>query len=307
MSSHNFQTNVQTQINKELNNMDELISIDRFHSRQPINYSIAEQLLEMPQLKVIQFHEIKPDETTLKVLNDVIFKMRKDITLRVYGYPDTWSDISFLQALPELERFEWDTAVFGSYKPLYNLNNLVHLGLGFTQPKPKISLKFITDFKDTLESLSLDGDYKDFLKTIPLLNNLKTLWLTSTKLKGFDFLQGIPLETIGNFGGRVESFEFLPNIQSLKRLWIKTNTRIENIDFIEQLPNLEDLELQYVSKIRKFPKCEHLKHLKRIFAFECNRLEDISEVKKLKNCDIRISGKKLEEKYYKFELTDKKI
>lgn len=287
--------------------MEGLISADRFHSIQPITYSVAEQLLEMPRLKVIQFHDIKPDETTLKVLNDVIFKRRKDITLRVYGYQDTWADISFLNHLPDLERFDWDTAVFNSFEPLYKLNKLVHLGLGFTQPKPKISLKFVADFKDTLESINLEGDYKDFPTTIQLLKNLKTLWLTSTKLKDFDFLQGLPLETLGNYGGRVESFEFLPNIQSLKRLWIKTNSKIENIDFIENLANLEDIELQYVAKVTRFPKCDHLKHLKRIFAFECNRLEDISEVKKLKNCNIHISGKKLEGKYYKFELTNGKI
>ena len=162
--------------------MEGLVSADRFHSRQPISYSVAEQLLEMPRLKVIQFHEIKPDKTTLNILNDVIFKRRKDITLRVYGYPDTWADISFLNLLPDLERFDWDTAVFGSYEPLYKLNRLIHLGLGFTQPKPKISLKFIADFKDTLESLNLEGDYKDLLTTIPQLENLKTIWLVSTKL-----------------------------------------------------------------------------------------------------------------------------
>lgn len=287
--------------------MEGLISADRFHSRQPISYSVAEQLLELPKLKVIQFHDIKPDETTLKVLNDVVFKRRKDITLRVYGYPDAWADISFLHLLPDLERFDWDTAVFGSYEPLYKLNRLVHLGLGFTQPKPKISLKFVADFKDTLESLNLEGDYKDILTTIPLLKNLKTIWLASTKLKGFDFLQGLPIETIGNYGGKVESFDFLSEIQSLRKIWIKTNKKIEDIGFIEKLPNLEDIELQYVFKVTRFPKCEHLKNLRRIFAFECNSLEDISEVKKLKNCDIHISGNKLEGRHYKSELTDAKI
>ena len=282
--------------------MEGLISADRFHSRQPITYLDAEQLLSMPKLKVIQFHDIKPDETTLKVLNDIIFKKRKDITLRVYGYPDIWADISFLNHLPNVERFDWDTAVFGSTKPLYSLKKLVHLGLGFTQPKPKISLKFVADFKDTLEGLNLEGDFQDILTTIPLLDKLKTLWLMSTKLKGFDFLQGLPLETIGNYGGKVESFEFLPNIQTLKKIWIKTNFKIENIDFIEKLLNLEDIELQYVAKITKFPKCDHLKNLKRIFALECNRLEDISEVKKMKNCKIFISGNKLNGQHYTVEL-----
>jgi hypothetical protein len=36
----------------------------------------------MPELKVIQFHNINPHKTSLKILNDVIFKRRKDITLR---------------------------------------------------------------------------------------------------------------------------------------------------------------------------------------------------------------------------------
>ena len=262
---------------------------------------MAEQLLAMPKLKVIQFHDVKPNETTLNILNEVIFKSRKDITLRVYGYPDTWSDISFLSLLPDLERFDWDTAVFGSNEPLYKLKKLVHLGLGFTQPKPKISLKFVADFSDTLESLNLDGDYKDLLTIIPMLKKLKSFWLTSTKLKGFDFLQGLPIETIGNYGGRVESFDFLPNIHSLKKIWIKTNSKIENIDFIEELPNLEDIELQYVAKVTRFPKCDHLKNLKRIFAFECNRLEDISEVRKLKISNIFISGNKLQGRHFKVE------
>jgi hypothetical protein len=279
--------------------MDGLISPERFHYRQPISYGVAEQLLKMPKLKVIQFHEIKPDDATLKIFNDVIFKKRKEVTLRVYGSPDTWADISFLKLVPDLEKFDWGTSGFGSHEPLYKLNKLVHLGLGFAQPKPRISLTCISDFKDTLESLSLEGDYKDLQTTIPLLKKLKTLWFTSTKLKGFDFLQGLPLETIGNYGGRVDSFEYLPNIQSLKKLWIKTNSKIKSIDFIEQLPNLEDIELQYVSKVTRFPKCDQLKNLKRIFIFECNRLEDIDEVKKLEKCDIFISGKKLKNKYYK--------
>jgi hypothetical protein len=282
--------------------MDSLVSADRFQCGQPLSYSDGEQLVAMPKLKTIQFHSWKPDETTLKVLNDVIFKRRKDITLRVYGYPDGWAEIGFLSLLPELERFDWETVVFGSHEPLYKLNKLVHLGLGFSQPKPKISLKFVAIFKDTLESLCLDGDYKDLLTTIPQLKKLKTLWFTSTKLKGFDFLNGLPLETISNYGGRVESFDFLPNIPSLKRIWIKANSKIENIDFIEQLPNLEEIELQYVAKVTRFPKCDHLQHLRRVFAFECNRLEDISEVKKLQNCSVFVSGNKLKDRLYKAEL-----
>lgn len=274
-----------------------LFTEDIFHFTQPIDYLIAEQLLQLPKLRVIQFHETKPDEVTLKILNEVIFKKRKDLTLRVYGYDDTWADIGFLHFLPNVERFSWNTDVFGSVEPLYKLKKLVHLSLGFRQPK-KISLKFGLDFKDTLESIDLIGDYKDITTTISELKNLRTIGFTSTKLKGFEFLQDIPIESFANFGGRVEEFKFLQNIHSLRKLFIKTNSKIENIDFIEQLPSLEEINLQYISKVKRFPKCDHLVNLRRIYALQCNRLEDISEVKKLKNCDIYVVGNSLPNRHY---------
>ncbi|WP_299759907.1 hypothetical protein [uncultured Pontibacter sp.] len=274
-----------------------LFTKEIFHFTQPIDYSIAEQLLQLPKLRVIQFHETKPDEVTLNILNEVVFKKRQDITLRVYGYKDKWADISFLHFLPNVERFSWNTAVFGSVEPLYKLKKLVHLGLGFRQPK-KISLKFGLDFKDTLESIDLIGDYKDITTTVSELKNLRTIGFTSTKLKGFDFLQDIPIESFANYGGRVKEFKFLQNIHSLRKLFIKTNSKIDSIDFIEQLPNLEEINLQYISKVVRFPKCDHLVNLRRLYAFQCNRLEDISEVKKLKNCDIYIVGNSLPNRHY---------
>ena len=279
--------------------MEGLISSDRFHSNGVITYDMAEMLLEMPKLRVIQFHEVRPDSTSLKALNDVVFKRRKDITLRVYGNSEIWGDISFLNLLPDLERFDWDVFAFGPTEPLYKLNKLTHLGLGLIQPRPKISLKFTEDFKETLTSLKVTGDYRDFIDTIPNLRRLSTIWLTSTKLDNFDFLMELPIETIGNYGGRVKNFDCLRNLQTLKKVWIKTNFKLENIDFIENPPNLEDIEMQYVAKVTRFPKCDHLKNLKRIFLFECNGLEDIEEVKKMASCEIYVGGKKVPGKYYK--------
>lgn len=270
----------------------------RFHCRKPVSQSVVELLADLASLKVFQFHDIKPDKRTLHFLNDVLFKRRKDVTLRVYGWPDTWANIDLLNDLPELERFDWDTAVFGSIEPLHKLRNLVHLGLGFTQPKPKISISFVEDFKDTIESLSLEGDFRDTLTTIPKLHRLNTVWFSSTKLDGFDFLEGLSIETLGNYGGRVGSFEFLKNLKTLKKVWIKTNPKLESIDFIHELKNLEVLEMFYVPKITKFPKVDHLKKLKLICAFECNRLIDISELKKLHGVKIAASGKALRGKHF---------
>lgn len=275
-----------------------LLDPSRFHSRKPLDKGIVERLANLPTLKVFQFHDVKPDQKTLQLLNEELFRKRKDVNLRVFGYSDTWADIGFLEDLPEVERFDWETVVFGSTKPLNQLKKLVHLGLGLSQPKPKISLSFVADFNHTLESLSIYGDYKDTVSVIPQLHKLTSVWFMSTKLAGFDFLEGLNIETLGNYGGRVSSFEFLRNLDTLKRVWIKTNATLPNIDFIVDLKTLERLELLYVAKLTRFPICEHLKKLNLIFAFECNRLVDISEIKKLQGVRISVSGKALERRHY---------
>jgi len=260
----------------------------------------------MPALSVIQFSDVKPDEKTLHHLNEFVFKNRKDIALRVYGYSGSWKDISFLAHLPELECFDWDSDEFLSFDPLYKLKKLVQLGMGFGYPKAKISVAFLADFKETLTSINMLGDYKDFVTTAPKLIKLSTVWLSSMKLKSFDFLAGLPIEILANYGGRVGSFDFVRQLKTIKRIWLKTNATLDEFDFISELPLLETIELYYVSKLIRFPKCDHLPNLTKVVASDCNRLCDISEVLKLKNCNISVYGKMVPGKFYKKEYFDEK-
>ena len=283
--------------------MEGLISSNRFHCRVQITENLAKQLAKMPGLEVIQFHDVKPDLQTLYHLNELVFKGRKDITLRVYGYGGSWQDIGFLQHLPELERFDWESDEFLSVKPLYQLKKLVHLGMGFANPKQKLSVAFLADFTSTLDSIRLQGDYKDFLTTVPKLSEIKTVWLSSMKLKGFDCLAGLPIETLGNYGGRVGSFDFVSQLRTLKRVWIKTNATLDKFDFISELPLLQEIERYYVSKLVRFPKCDHLQNLVKVIASDCNRLVDISEVLKLKKCKIALYGKQVPGRCYRAERT----
>ena len=257
----------------------------------------------MPALEVIQFHDVKPDMQTLYNLNEFVFKSRKDITLRVYGYSGSWQDIGFLQHLPELERFDWDSDEFFSVESLYKLKKLVHLSMGFANPKQKLSVAFLADFKNTLDSVSLHGDFKDFLTTVPKLSAIKTVWLSSMKIKNFDCLAGLPIETLGNYGGRVGSFDSVSQLETLKRVWIKTNATLDKFDFISDLPLLKEIEFYYVSKLVRFPKCDHLQNLVKVIASDCNRLADISEVLKLKDCKVTLYGKLVPGRFYRAEQT----
>jgi len=85
--------------------MEGLISPNRYHSRTPITEKAAIELVNMSALETIQFHDVKPDVATLQHLNRFVFKHRKDMTLRVHCYNDSWQDISFLKLLPEAEKF----------------------------------------------------------------------------------------------------------------------------------------------------------------------------------------------------------
>lgn len=279
--------------------MEALISPNRYHCREEISENIASQLAKIDTLEVIQFHDIKPSKKTLQNLNDLVFKQRKDITLRVYGGRGTWRDIGFLRDLPELEKFDWHSDEFASIEPLYALNKLVHFGIGYGNLNKKTSVSFLSDFNKTLTSIYMEGDFKDFTSTIPKISNLSDVCLFSVKLKNFDFLSGLPMKKLANYGGRVGDYDHVAQFKTIKHIWLKTNATLDKFDFISELPMLQVLELYYISKLRKFPNCDQLPKLKEIIAFECNRLSDIEEVKKIKNCKIWMTGKSLPGKFYK--------
>lgn len=99
-------------------------------------------------------------------------------------------------------------------------------------------------------------------------------------------------------------FEFLRNLPSLKRLWLKTNATLENVDFVEDLVSLERLELYYLAKITRIPNLDNHKRLRQVVAFDCNRLTDISSVKGLpKGVHVAASGKALKKGFVTKGLT----
>ena len=65
----------------------------------------------------------------------------------------------------------------------------------------------------------------------------------------------------------------------LKGLDISFDNKIDNIDFVSDLGNLECIMLYYTSKIQKFPNLEKLKKLKRVYVYTGNRLADLTSLK----------------------------
>ena len=275
---------------KILNNMNKLeFSGNRVFIRSTIDKQLLNELQNYEHsIEYIHFFNYEPNVSDLKVLNEY-FKINKKVVLRCV-------EKGYLEYLPDLENIEYlkfDSSQFDELKFLKKLNSL-----DFRRLYEKLDLTPILEYKDTLTGIAFEGDLvKNGENVISQLTNLKKVTFISSKFNSFEFLSNINLETFRYYGSRTTNYEHIKNIKSLKNFWLKTNTKWEDFDFLSELENLETIELHYVSSIKKFPNCSNLKKLKKVIAFDCNKLADIEELKKL-NCYVHAYGKMIPNKFY---------
>jgi hypothetical protein len=216
-----------------------------------------------------------PNENDLKIINN---HFNKNIILS--GIENWW-----IPLLPNVEKFEFDGCDEDIDETIKLLKNNNVTALRFRNgPKKKFDLTKFLVFKDTLEDLYLDGNYKNIEILINGAKKLKNLEISSMKID-FNFIKESSIEYFYYYGSKTKEWDGIVKFNKLKHLYIKANITMENLDFLQKLLYLETIEFLYCSKIKAFPNLENLKNLKKIFVFECKRLEDISEIKKLKNIE----------------------
>lgn len=257
-----------------------------------------QELLDNEDLEVLQLaSEIEP--TTLQTLNDRLFSVRTDVTLRVYGrYSSVW-DLSFLQYLPNVtclnieggdaESIEAITMLPKLKKLNYSLydiqdfnvlgqipDTLEELVIGETKSK-KPDLSVLERFKQ-LRKLVNVGHTKN-IDAISTLENLEWLVLTSIKTENVNFL--VPLKKMWNlnvyFGG-ITNFSAMEGMDTIKRLEFMEVKRLSDISFISHLPGLEYLSLVNMPSITELPPITNLSKLTKIRLENLKRLEDLSSL-----------------------------
>lgn len=257
-----------------------------------INEEGITQLREyLHPIDAVLFYNYHPVETDLMQLN-TFFKTNKTAYLTGVGK-------DYLKHLPDLAHVQFSGFTQDMYEELSYLKHVE--GVDFKVVNKKIDLSPLALYSESLKSLAFEGDFaKGAADIISQLTYLQKVEFTSSSFPSFEFLQALPLEHFRYYGSRTTNYSHLQSIKSLKHFWLKTNTKWENFDFLSHLENLETVELWYVSGIQRFPVCQHLTNLRRVIAQECNKLSDISELKKLSHSYVRANGNSLPEKNYTY-------
>jgi len=247
---------------------------------------LAENNLERIQF---DYDSVEPNENDIKVLNSY-FRNHKEISFR-------WTENWMIPFLPDLEKFYFISSYFNEESiDLLKKNKVTALSIEYS-PDKKFDLMKLIGFKDTLEELSLEGNYKNLEHFINETKKLKKLTLTSLKID-FDKIDENVIEEFNYYGLKTINWLEIAKLSRLKNLGIHTNNTLENLDFLSELKNLEILELSYCSKVKAFPDLTCLKNLKHINGIVLNGLENIDELKRLEKVEIQVHGKKLPKPYY---------
>ena len=236
-----------------------------------------------------------PNENDVKLLNS-FFKTHKYITMDI---EKNW----MIQLLPEVECFRF-SKYNGEAIELLKKNIVRKLHFNHSADI-RTDLTDLLPFGDTLEHLYLDASqYKPHYKFEAMLNGmkkLKYLYVSSIKIDFSLVDENSTIEDFYFYGSKTKDWSGIEKFTRLKNLRVKNNTTMSGLGFLQNLPCLETAEFWWCSRIVQFPDLSHLVNLKKIHAFECNRLEDVEELKKLSGVEIHVQGKVLADKSFKTE------
>lgn len=254
---------------------------DSTHKICVVNSELSEkdvkELLDL-DIRTLQFrnnHNIT--EKTWKRLNELYFKVKKETTLRLYGYEKSWTDLGFLKYLEEVEDFSVEEYELKDIAEITNFKKLRSFAIGETKLK-SVSLKPLEKYKETLEELYIEGNKKD-LELISEFTNIRELLLRSITNTNIGFISSLQhLEYLRILLGGIKDFTVLKKLKNLKYLELWMVRGLGDLNFISEIESLETLFLQALKQVKALPSFKGNKNLKKIKLMEMNGLENIQSI-----------------------------
>ena len=257
-----------------------------------ISSEMLEEIAQDKRIKWVQISEELPEKAYQMI--DRIFEKRQDLYFRIFSiYGDKTFDISVLEQMPHLSRV-WIDAHLRENKNAINLEYLcklpnlkgLHLDLFDRRDYTFINnlssdLEELIIFADTMSgaiqfdckwllqykelcSLYLGKKAKKNLEIISRISKLKNLSLRGIKVADFSFLKELHLESFALLWCSNTDLSGLGELESLRELELWRIMKLENLDFISRLVNLETLKLQDLKHITMLPDLSRLKKLTNI-------------------------------------------
>ena len=236
-------------------------------------------------LERIQFDytSVEPNESDMKVLNNY-FKNHKKV---FFCSVEKW----MIPLLPELERFYIESRHLDAETvELLKGNKVTGLRIEYS-PHKKYDLMNLLHLKDTLEELSVEGNYKNLEQFVNEAKKIHTLTLHSLSID-FTKIEEIVIEEFNYYGSKAVNWAEITKLKKLKRIGIHTNTKLDSLDFLTEMENLEVIALSYCPKITTLPNLTCLKKLKMINCAVLNGLDNVDELKKMENIVVQADGYK---------------
>ena len=256
-----------------------------------ITSEMIEEIAQNNRIQWIQIDKNLPESAYREI--DRILERRPDLYFRIFGigtYGNETFDLSVLSLMPHLSKIRIDghlekdkKAVNPEY--LCELRNLkgVHLTLF-----DRLDYGFVKDLSADLEELILYTDTmgktvqfdcewllkyqklrtlflgkraKKHLESINRIASLKSLSLNGIKVGDFAFLKEINLDSFALLWCGNNDLTALGDLISLRNLELWRIMKLDNLDFIKSLVNLESLKLQDLKHIRTLPDLSKLTQL----------------------------------------------
>jgi hypothetical protein len=277
----------------------------RFVDRQRLEFegkltrAEIEQIALDPEVKVVQCSTpVVPQ--TLDLLNEILFPLRPEIKLRLYGFYSSVCDLSFLNRAENVRRFSADclrNAVGIEHLAyLVNLDELVvgvynledfdflnsipdgikSLSLTATKSKrPRLSA--LARFH-SLRKLYLEGQQQG-IEVLSQLSTLEDVTLRSISTNNLDYISRLPrLWSLDIKLGGIRDFSSIADKQSIKYLELWQIKGLSNLSFISSLTGLQYLFLQSLRNVITIPDLSALTKLRRLHLENMKGLADVSAI-----------------------------
>jgi len=245
---------------------------------------------------VIRVNE-KHNISDFEMLDEHIFANRPDIRLMVA--PSGWENNSYydevLQAIGNMKNLKRLELTIVSKQDLSALGNLTNLEELILEPKVEITVDFLSQLQKlhTLEITNLatyKGDKTGSLKScapIAQCKSLKKLYVYNMKKMDFEFAKELSIEDVLLYKPSGYQNEQCLFSSSLKSLTLMNMSNIENLTFLSECKNMEDLTLIKMKKVVSLSGLSPEK-LKKLTLTETDGLTDLSILSNAQNLETVI-------------------